>query len=104
MGAFGIDISLLSHLPSMALPRGDFAADDPNELITAGQGHAAPTWAEKEPLPRVVGIDQADPRAGLDVLDGIVGARARLVPNCHRLADGFGATRLACDLVGGFEP
>tara|TARA_B110001454_G_C12703896_1_gene427759 strand:- start:817 stop:1203 length:387 start_codon:yes stop_codon:yes gene_type:complete len=66
--------------------------------------HAAPVRAEKELLLLVVGTDQADQRAKLDALAGVVRARAELAPMGHRLADGFGATRLAGGQVGGFEP
>lgn len=67
------------------------------------QLHAAPIRAEKELLLLVVGIDQTDQGAELYAFAGVVGARLELAPIGHRLADGFGATRLAGGQVGGFE-
>lgn len=81
-----------------------FAADDLNELSAADQLHAAPTRAEEDLLLLVVGIDQADQRAELYPLAGVVGARAELAPMGHRLAYGFGSTSLAGGQVSGFEP
>ena len=51
----------------------------------------------------VVGIDEADQRAELYAFAGVVGARAELAPIGHRVADGFGAPRLAGGQVGSFE-
>jgi hypothetical protein len=80
------------------------AADDLNELCATEQLHAAPIGAKKEVLLLVIGIDQADQRAELYALAGVVGARAELAPSGHGLADGLGATSLAGGQIGGFEP
>jgi len=99
---------LYRHLITFAFAQhgpgqGGLAADDLNNLAPADQLHAAPIRAEKELLLPVVGIDQADQRAELYPLAGVAGARAELAPSCHRLANGFGASRLAGGQVGGFE-
>ena len=82
--------------------QGGFAADDLNELRAADQLHASSIRAEKELLWLVAGIHQTDQRAELYTFTGVVGAWTKLLPMGYRLADGFGATRLASGQVGGF--
>ena len=94
-----ITLAFTQHGPAQ---RG-LAADDLNELSAADQLHAAPIRAEKELLLLVGGIDQADQRAELYTFAGVVGARAKLAPIGHRLADGVGSTSLARGQVGSFE-
>jgi hypothetical protein len=94
-----ITLELAQHGPAQ---RG-CTADDLNEPSAADQFHAAPIRPEKEVLLRVVEIDQADQRAELYTVAGIVGARTELAPMGDRLADRFGATSLAGGQVGGFE-
>lgn len=94
-----ITFALTQHGPAQ---RG-LTADDLNEFSAVEQLHAAAVRADKKQLLLVVAIDQTDQRPELYALAGVVGVRAELAPMGNRLADGLGATGLACGQIGGLK-